>query len=75
MNSERITLVAQLILSILLFGAFGWALYLAWYASGEIQAERLRIIDTMVGSLGTMVMAVVTYWFARQRNAVAEKPT
>lgn len=73
MNAERITLIAQLSLSYLLIGGFGWALHLAWFAQIDIAPERLRIIDTMVGSLGTMVMAVVTYWFARQRNAVAKE--
>lgn len=73
MNAERITLIAQLVLSLLVFSSFDIALYMAWFAQGEIPAERLRIVDTMVGSLGTLLTVVGAYWFARQRNAIAAK--
>ena len=72
MGIDRITAIAQLTLSIILVTGFFGALYIAWFSSSSIEPERLRIIDTMVGALGTMVMAVVTYWFARQRNAVTD---
>lgn len=71
---EKITLTAQLVLSLVLILGFFGALYIAWFSDSAIADARLRIIDTMVGALGTMVMAVVTYWFARQRNASADKP-
>lgn len=73
MNTDNITLVAQLMLSVLLIVGFFGALYIAWFSHSAVSPERLRVIDTMVGALGSMVMAVVTYWFARQRNAVAKE--
>jgi arginine exporter protein ArgO len=70
-TTDRITMIAQIVLSILLFIGFHVALYLAWFSPHEIDPERLRIIDTMVGVLGAAFTMTIAFWFARQRNAVA----
>lgn len=73
MTTDRITVIAQLALSaVLIIGFFG-ALYVAWFSNSGIPADNLRIIDTMVGTLAGMTSSVIAYWFARQRNAVADK--
>lgn len=69
---EKITLVAQFLLTMVLFAGFFIAFYIAWFSSVVIDDGRLRIIDTMVGSLGTMTAMAAAYWFARQRNASAD---
>ena len=71
---DKITMIAQLTLSVLLFLGFFVALYLAWFSNVTISAERLRVVDTMVGVLGTAFAMVISFWFARQRNAVKEEP-
>jgi hypothetical protein len=71
---DRITLVAQLFLTALLFVGFHVALYLAWFSPHTLEPERYRVIDTMVGVLGATFTMVVSFWFARQRNAVKEAP-
>lgn len=68
------TLIAQAALSVVLVAGFFLSLAFAWFSNVEIPPERLRVIDTMNGSLGAAFIAVVSYWFARQRNAVAEAP-
>lgn len=75
MKTDVVAMVAQLVLSVLLFVGFFVALYVAWFSPVKIDPDRLRIIDTMVGVLGAAFIAVVSFWFARQRNAVAEKST
>lgn len=70
--TDRVTMVAQLVLSILLFAGFFIALYLAWFSPHTLEPERYRVIDTMVGVLGATFTMVVGFWFARQRNAVKE---
>jgi arginine exporter protein ArgO len=73
-TTDKVTMVAQLMLSVLLFVGFFVALYMAWFSPHTIDPSRLRIIDTMVGVLGTTFAMVISFWFARQRNAVKEVP-
>jgi hypothetical protein len=73
MKQDTVTMLAQLTLSLLLFMGFFVALYVAWFSPVKVEADRLRVIDTMVGVLGATFTMVVGFWFARQRNAVAEK--
>jgi protein-S-isoprenylcysteine O-methyltransferase Ste14 len=72
-TTDKVTMVAQIVLSVLLFLGFFLALYFAWFSNAEISDQRLRIIDTMVGVLGTTFAMVISFWFARQRNAVKEQ--
>lgn len=69
-TTDKVTMGAQIVLSILLFIGFHVALYLAWFSPHQIDPERLRIIDTMVGVLGAAFTMTIAFWFARQRNAV-----
>jgi ABC-type sulfate transport system permease component len=73
-QTDRITMVAQVMLTALLFVGFHVALYLAWFSPHTLEPERYRVIDTMVGVLGATFTMVVSFWFARQRNAVKEVP-
>lgn len=70
-TTDKVTMGAQIVLSILLFIGFFVALYVAWFSPHKIDPDRLRVIDTMVGVLGTTFAMVISFWFARQRNAVA----
>lgn len=72
MKHDTIAMVAQLVLSVLLFVGFFLAMYFAWFSDTKITIERLRLLDTMVGVLGTTFTMVISFWFARQRNSVAE---
>lgn len=74
-KSDRVTMGAQIVLSVLLFIGFFLALYIAWFSDVKIEDGRLRIIDTMVGVLGATFTMIVSFWFARQRNAVKEAPS
>ena len=71
-TTDKVTMGAQILLSMLLFIGFFVALYMAWFSPVQISAERLRIVDTMVGVLGATFTMVIGFWFARQRNAVAQ---
>lgn len=68
MNVERITAIAQAVLTLILVLGFFAGIYLAWFADVEISPERLRIVDTMNGVAGSLAMMAAGFWLQRQRN-------
>lgn len=72
MSLDRITIVAQLAITVLVVLGFFSMLGLVTLGRATLDPAQIRLADTMVGVLGTILTQIVAYWFARQRNAVAQ---
>ncbi|MCW5568773.1 MAG: hypothetical protein KIS84_11160 [Dokdonella sp.] len=72
MSTERVTIVAQLAITVLVVLGFFGMLALVTLGRAKLDPAQIRLADTMVGVLGTILTQIVAYWFARQRNAVAQ---
>lgn len=73
MSLDRITIVAQLAITVLVVLGFFAMLGLVTLGRATLDPAQIRLADTMVGVLGTILTQIVAYWFARQRNAVAQQ--
>jgi hypothetical protein len=39
-----------------------------------LPAEQIRLAELLLVALTTILPQIISYWFARQRNAVSEQP-
>lgn len=74
MKAENLTAWMQLSLTVLFTLGFFGVTFVVVFGRAAIDPELLRIADTLFGGLLTILMQQSSYWFARQRNAVAEPP-
>lgn len=74
MNHDNLTAWMQLGLTVLFTVGFFGVTFVVVFGRAMIEPDLLRIADTLFGGLLTILMQQSSYWFARQRNAVAEPP-
>lgn len=73
MSLDRVTIIAQLAITVLVVLGFFAMLGLVTLGRAKLDPAQIRLADTMVGVLGTILTQIVAYWFARQRNAIAQE--
>jgi hypothetical protein len=71
-NSDRITLVAQLAITLIVVVGFFVMLGIVTMGRASIPTDQMRLADTLFGALCAVLVQIASYWFARQRNAVAD---
>ena len=71
MNSDKLTAIMQFALTIVFVVGFFAVTFVVTLGRAKIDPNLLRIADTLFGGLLAILTQQSSYWFARQRNAVA----
>lgn len=72
MNTDRVTLIAQLSITLVVVLGFFAMLGIVTMGRASIPSDQMRLADTLFGALCAVLVQIASYWFARQRNAVSD---
>jgi hypothetical protein len=72
MNHDKLTAVMQFALTIVFTVGFFAVAFIVTLGRAEIAPELIRLADTLFGGMLAILTQQSAYWFARQRNAVAQ---
>jgi len=72
MNHDRLTAVMQFALTIVFTVGFFAVAFIVTLGRAQIDPELIRLADTLFGGMLAILTQQSAYWFARQRNAVAQ---
>lgn len=73
MTNDTLTAWMQLALTVLFSLGFFGVTAVVLFGRAEIAPDLLRIADTLFGGMLAILTQQSAYWFARQRNAVAQE--
>lgn len=73
MTNENLTAWMQLFLTVLFTVGFFIVTMVVVLGRAQIGPDLIRLADTLFGGMLAILVQQSGYWFARQRNAVAEK--
>lgn len=75
MSTDRATMLIQAALTgAFLVGYFG-IVGIVLLGRATLPAEQIRLAELLLVALTTILPQIISYWFARQRNAVASGDT
>ena len=72
-SNEMLTAWMQLFLTVLFTAGFFVVTFVVILGRAAIQPEMIRLADTLFGGMLAVLVQQSGYWFARQRNAVAQE--
>ena len=72
MNNDKLTAVMQFTLTIVFTAGFFAVAFIVTLGRAQIDPELIRLADTLFGGMLAILTQQSAYWFARQRNAVAQ---
>lgn len=71
-TTDRVTIIIQAVLTaIFLIGYFG-IVGIVILGRAKLPADQIRLAELLLVALTTILPQITGYWFARQRNAVAQ---
>lgn len=73
MTQDRLTAVMQFTLTIVFTAGFFAVAFTITLGRAQIDANLIRLADTLFGGMLAILTQQSAYWFARQRNAVAQE--
>ena len=74
LHNERLTAIMQFALTIVFTVGFFAVAFIVTLGRAKIDPELIRLADTLFGGMLAILTQQSAYWFARQRNAVADTP-
>lgn len=72
MTGDRATAVMQFALTVIFLAGYFTIVAVVMLGRATLPAEHIRIAELLLVALTTILPQIVSYWFARQRNAIAE---
>lgn len=73
MTHERLTAAMQFTLTVIFLVGYFVIVGVVLLGRATLPVEQIRIAELLLVALTTILPQVISYWFARQRSAVAQQ--